>query len=90
MQTLNLPLNVRLVDDNGYMTHEWRNALTRNNQQVQIHLNEDGYSIPTKTTDQLSVIDTSDYENKLVVESTKGKLAINIGGTFVGVDTSPL
>lgn len=79
--------NIKIVDENGYLTSGWRAILQDLLQVLQYKISDDGFVIPSRTAAELAQFDGSP-NGTMVYDSTNDLAKIKIAGTFETITTT--
>jgi hypothetical protein len=87
---MNIPnfVDVKVVDDKGYFTEEFRQIFSQMITQFQTNLSNEGYKIPSQTTDNIDNLDNMNSNYRLIIDRDTDELKINLNGTFKVIQTS--
>lgn len=79
--------NIKMVDEKGYLTPEWRNIMQALFDVLQVNFSEEGLIMPSQTSDSITTIAPS--TNGTMIYDTTNKLAkIVIEGALKTITTS--
>lgn len=81
--------NIKFVDENGYLTPEWRGVLQDLFQTLQSRFSDEGLVMPSQTAAKLALLLPPKTQVGTMIYDETNKLAkININGTFKTILTS--
>jgi len=79
--------NIKMTDERGYLTPEWRNILQALFDMLQVNFSEEGLIMPSQTADDITTI--APITNGTMIYDSTNKLAkIVIDGALKTITTS--
>jgi hypothetical protein len=79
--------NIKIVDENGMLTPEWRNILQSLFDVLQLRFSDEGLVMPSQTTANIAKLLNSS-NGAMVYDSTSNLAKININGSWKTITTS--
>ena len=79
--------NIKVVDENGYFTPEWKNIIESLFATLQYKLSDEGSVIPSQPNANIQVL-TEAPNGTMVYDETNNTALININGDFKIIQTS--
>jgi hypothetical protein len=75
-------INEKFVDEDGVLTNSWRTVLSTLITQMQIHLSDEGFVLPTQPTANINQLAIPQKNGALLIDSDTDEVKININGTM--------
>ena len=82
MNVTPFPIMQFKVQQNGYMSQEWTYFFSMNNQEQQRFFSQDGHLVPTRTSDELNTLSTTQYTARFAYNGTTENHMANVAGTY--------
>lgn len=79
--------NTKVVDENGYLTQEWRSILQALFEGLQYQVSDEGLIVPSQSAANIALL-TSSPVGALVYDSDNDLAKINIAGSWKTITTS--
>lgn len=89
MKIYNLP-DSPLVDENGVLQSDWKTWFIQLQQSMQANLSDDGYIVPSLSSDAVDLFDTAEKQGNLILDSGRDSLVVTINGTLYKLDMTPV
>lgn len=80
--------NMKIVNEDGTMHENFLNFLTQLLAPLQQNLSNEGYTIPSLTQTQINTITGTNTIQRIIYNSTTGKMMINNNGTFQTINVT--
>lgn len=80
--------NMKIVNQDGSMHDNFMGFLTQLIAPLQKNLSNEGYTIPSLTQDQINTISGANSLQRIIYNSTTGKMMINNNGTFQTINVT--
>ena len=78
--------NTKVVDENGYLTQEWRSILQALFEGLQYQVSDEGLIIPSQSAANIALL-TNSPNGSLVYDSDNDLAKINIAGSWKTITT---
>ena len=82
------PVKNQVINADGSMSFSYMNYHNQISQQLRYYLNDEGYVLPSQTTDKLTSLAATKTQC-IVYDTTKKEAQINNAGSFESIATSP-
>jgi hypothetical protein len=77
--------NIKFVDNNGFLTDEWKNILTQLFQQLQTNLSAEGISVPKQSNANIIALSTAKSIGNIIYDNTSNQFKACVPSGLVGV-----
>jgi len=87
---MNIPnfVDTKVTDKEGNFTETWRQIMSQLLSELQGRMSEESHVVPSQTTANIALLNTTDLAGGLVYNKDTKKLNVNIDGTFKEVTTT--
>ena len=90
MNVLSFPTMQFKILPSGYLSQEWTYFFSMNNQQQQLWFSNDGHLVPTRTTADLTALNTTQYTARSNYNGDTDNFVGNVAGTFMNYTMNQL
>ena len=88
MSIPNLPANRNITDKNGRMTDEWYLFFSNLITALQQTISDEGILLPGQVNDNVTLLNTSASQRRILFNTTNNTAQVNLTGTFVTIQTA--
>lgn len=81
-------IDIKVVDEKGYFTPEWREIMNTLFTQMQNNLSEEGIQLPLQDDTNVGLLNNSKSKARLLYNSDTNKAIVNINGTYKEILTT--
>jgi hypothetical protein len=79
--------DLKLTDDNGYLTEEWKQTFGQLFNELQSQMSDESHITPSQSSSNITQLNVPEYKGGLLYDEDNDKLKVNINGVFKEVMT---